>query len=174
MADVAFPHRFDHGVEDRHEDQRQDGRGQHAAEHGGADRLPARGARAGRDHQRHDAEDEGEGRHQDRPQPQPRRLHRRVDDLKPLLAPPPGEFDDQDGVLGRKADQHDEADLRIDVDLHAAHPQRRQRAEQRQRHREQHHERHGPALVLRRQDQEDEDDGERRRRSVAIDPALSS
>ena len=81
----ALPQAFDDGVEHRHEEQRQDRRGEHAAEHGGADRLPARRACAGRDHQRHDAEDEGEGRHQDRPQPQPRGFHRGVDDAR---APP--------------------------------------------------------------------------------------
>ena len=56
--------------------------------------------------------------------------------LEALLAPPPGEFDDQDRVLGGEADQHDEADLRIDVDRQAAQPQRRQRAKQRQGRRE--------------------------------------
>ena len=48
----------------------------------------------------------------------PPRLHRRLDDAEPLLAAALGEFDDQNGVLRRQADQHDEADLRIDVDLH--------------------------------------------------------
>ena len=71
-----------------------------------------------------------------------------------------GEFDDQDRVLGRQADQHDEADLRIDVHLHAAQPDGEQRAEQSGWHRQNHHERHRPALVLRGQDQEHEDDGE--------------
>ena len=71
-----------------------------------------------REHQRQHAEDEGERGHQDRPQPQPSRLHRRVDDRQAFLAPPLGEFDDQNGVLRREPDQHDEADLRIDVDLH--------------------------------------------------------
>ena len=94
--------------------------------------------------------------------------------LEPLLAPPLGELDDQDRVLGGQADEHDEADLRIDVDLQAAQPQRRQRAEQRQRHREQDHERHRPALVLRRQDEEDEDDARGAKTTVAIEPALSS
>ncbi len=30
-----------------------------------------------------------------------------------------GELDDQDGVLGRQADEHDKADLREDVVVHA-------------------------------------------------------
>ena len=107
-----------------------------------------------------DAEDEGERGHQDRPQAKPRRLHRRFDDLEPFLAPPLGEFDDQNRVLRGQTDQHDEADLGIDVDLHLPHPQRKKRAEQRERHGEQHHERHRPALILRSQDQEDEDDRE--------------
>ena len=81
--------------------------------------------------------------------------------VKPFLAPTLGELDDQNRVLGGKADQHDETDLRIDVGLQAAHEERQERTEQRQRYREQHHERHRPALILRRQDQEHEDDRER-------------
>ena len=40
-----------------------------------------------------------------------------------------GELDDQDRVLGREADQHDEADLREDVVVHAAQPARRTSAD---------------------------------------------
>ena len=83
--------------------------------------------------------------------------------LKSLLAAALGELDDQNGVLRRKTDQHDEADLRIDVDLHAPSPEREQRAEQGERHGEQHHEGHRPAFILRREDQEDEDDAPARK-----------
>src|SRR3954464_2070365 len=50
---------FDDGVEHGHKDERENGGSQHAAEYRGADGLAARGARAGRDHERHDAENEG-------------------------------------------------------------------------------------------------------------------
>ena len=84
--------------------------------------LAARTACAGRDHQRHHAENEGESRHQNWAKAQAPGLHRRVDDVRSFLTPAFGEFDDQNRVLRRKADQHDEADLRIYVHLHSAHP----------------------------------------------------
>ena len=91
-------------------------------------------------------------------QTQAPRFHRGVDDAEPLLAAALCEFDDQNRILSGKADQHHEADLRIDVDLQSTCPEREQSTEERQRHREQHHEGHGPAFVLRGQDQKDEDD----------------
>ena len=77
--------------------------------------LRAFGAGAGRGEQRHDAEDEREGRHQDRPEPQPGRFERGRHRILALLAQHLRELDDQDRVLRRQADQHDQADLREDV-----------------------------------------------------------
>ena len=48
----------------------------------------------------------------------------------PFFTQPLGEFDDQNRVLGGEADQHHEADLRIDVDLHVAQIDRAERADQ--------------------------------------------
>ena len=59
------------------------------------------------------------------------------------------ELDDQDAVLRDEADQHDEADLRKDVQRLAEVPEREQRAGERERHREQDHERIDEALELR-------------------------
>ena len=70
-----------------------------------------------------------------------------VDDvlsLPPLLH---GEFDDQDGVLGRERDEHHDADLGVDVVVEARDLERRHRAKQADRHREQGRHRNGPALV---------------------------
>ena len=39
--------------------------------------------------------------------------HRGLDDVEAVLTPPFGELDNQDRVLGGKADEHHEADLRI-------------------------------------------------------------
>ena len=126
---ISFAQHFDDCVEDRDEDQGKDRGRKHAAEHSRTNRLTARGACAGRDHQRHNAENEREGGHQDRPQPQASSFHCGFDDLKTFLAPPAREFHNQNRVLRRKADEHYEADLRIDVDLHAAQPQCQQSAE---------------------------------------------
>ena len=70
--------------------------------------------------QRQHAEDEREAGHQDRPQAQSRGLDRGVErghSLVLLLLL--GELDDQHRVLRRQAGQHDEADLREDVVVHA-------------------------------------------------------
>ena len=45
-----------------------------------------------------------------------------------------GEFDDQDGVLARQADQHDESDLREDVVVAALEPHARDGEQQAHRH----------------------------------------
>jgi len=135
---AALAQAFDDGVEHGHEQQGQDRRGEHAAENGRSDGLPASRACPARYHQRHDAEDERECRHQDRPKPETGRFHRGVNDAQAFLTPALGELNDQNRVLGGKTDQHDEADLRIDVGLKTAHEQRQECTEQRQRHREQH------------------------------------
>ena len=81
-------------------------------------RISAPGPRG--DHQRHHAEDEGEGGHQDRPQPQSAGLDHGGDrSPRPSLFRLARELDDQDGVLGGEADQHDEPDLGEDIVVHA-------------------------------------------------------
>ena len=79
---------------------------------------------AGREHERQHAEDERQRGHQDRPQPDARRLDRRLDDRQPAVPQLLGELDDQDRVLRRQADQHDQADLAVDVVRQPAHPLR--------------------------------------------------
>ncbi|CAG2154752.1 hypothetical protein LMG19282_04712 [Cupriavidus campinensis] len=128
---------------------------QHAANHARAQRLPARRRGPARDGQRNTAQDEGQRGHDDRPQPQLGRLDRRVVGAQPLLdAHLHRELEDQDGVLGRQRDQHRQADLEVDVVLHAAYQDGNQRAEQRERHSQQHADRQRPFFVLRGQDQE--------------------
>ena len=48
-----------------------------------------------------------------------RAVDRRFLDRQAVLAPLLGEFDDQDAVLGGERDQHDEADLGIEVVVEA-------------------------------------------------------
>ena len=76
-------HALSKDVEDRREDQAEDGDTQHPREDRGAKRLPQLRPRTRGDDQRHHPQDEGERGHQDRPQPQPRRLDR---GLGPRLA----------------------------------------------------------------------------------------
>ena len=71
----------------------------------------------------------------------------------------PGELDDQDGVLGGQADQHDEADLRQDVDRHPACEQAGNGSQQAHRHDQDDGQRQLPALVLGDQNEKDEEGG---------------
>ena len=75
------------------------------------------------------AEDEGEGGHDDRPQTQARAFERGFHEWLAAFVFELGELDDQDGVLRRETDEHDEADLRVDVVLHSPRPKRGERAE---------------------------------------------
>ena len=95
------------------------------------------------------------------PQPDAAGLDRGVEDRQAALAQLLGELDDQDRVLGREADQHDEADLAEDVVGEPAQQLRAQAAEDGQGHAEQDDERQHPALVLRGQHQVHEDQAER-------------
>ena len=79
--------------------------------------------------------------------------------VEPALLALPRELDDQDRVLGGEPDQHDEADLGEDVDVHAAQQQPADRGEQAHRHDQDHGQRQEPAFVLRRKQQEHEHHG---------------
>ena len=120
-----------------------------------------------RDPERHAAEDEGERRHEDGPEPELRALKRGLDQGFALLEFGLRELDDQDRVLGREADEHDEADLGVDVEVEVPQEEAEQRADDGDGDREQHAERQRPALVEGGQNQEDEDEREHE------DPAAS-
>ena len=92
----------------------------------------------------------------------------------PLLAQLLGELDDQDRVLGREADEHDEADLAEDVVGEPAQQLGAQPAEDRERHAQQDDEGQDPALVLRGEHQIDEHQARARRCSIAWVPAFTS
>ena len=129
---------------------------EHAAEHGSAERLTHLGAGAGGDHQRQHAENEGERGHQDRPQAHARRFGRRLEAVLAVLLVLPRELHDQNCVLGRETDQHDEADLGEDVHVHGPEQKPGHRGEQAHRHDQNHGERQRPALILRGEQQEHE------------------
>ena len=67
-----------------------------------------------------------------------------------------GVLDDQDRVLGHEPDQHDEPDLRVDVDRQLEREQRDEGAEHRERDGEQDRERVDEALELGCEHQVDE------------------
>src|ERR1700734_1468741 len=102
-------------VEDRGEDQPEGGDADHAEEHCGTERLAQLGAGADRPDQRADAENESEPGHQDRPQAEPRGFDRRIPAAAPLILELARELDDQNGVLGGEANQHQEPALGEDL-----------------------------------------------------------
>ena len=83
--------------------------------------------------------------------------HGRVENLDAFLAFHLGELDDEDRVLGRQPDEHDQADLRIDVQVEVAHQHANHRAQHDGRRGQQHREGQPPAFILRRQQQEHEE-----------------
>ena len=75
------------------------------------------------------------------------------------------ELDDQDGVLRGKSDQHDETDLRVDVEIELAQVQAGKCTEDGDRHGEKHGKGQAPAFIERRQNQKDDEQGERKDRA---------
>ena len=106
--------------EDRREEDAEEGHAQHAAEDGRPQRPPHLRPGPVASTSGTTPEDERERGHQDRPQPQPRCLLRRLEPRPSLLVQLAGELDDQDRVLARQPDQHDQADLHEDVDRRLA------------------------------------------------------
>ena len=143
-------------VENGGEDQAEGGHSDHPEEDRGAERLAKLPARAARDHQRQHAEDEGEAGHQDRAKPGARRLDRRLDRPCAALFGLLGEFDDQDRILRRQRDQHDQADLGQDIIVHPPQVHAGHRRQQRHRHDQDDRQRQQQAFELGRQHEEDE------------------
>ena len=75
-----------------------------------------------------------------------------------LFLPLFGELDDQDGVLAGQPDEHDESDLRENVDFHSGQVQTGDRTKQAHGNNQDDRQGQRPALVLCGQDQEHEDD----------------
>ena len=71
------------------------------------------------------------------------------------------EFDDQNGVLRRQPDQHEQRDLREDVVVAAGQLDADQRAQDRHRHDQDHRQRQRPAFVLRGEHQEHQQHAQR-------------
>src|SRR5687767_3823082 len=110
-----LPPARDEHVGGRDDEQREDGAEQQAADDDPADRLARLGAGAGGERERQRAEHHRARGHEDRPQPQRGGLDHRAGRIHALAAQLVGELDDKDAVLGDEADQHHQADLRIDV-----------------------------------------------------------
>src|SRR6516165_10796427 len=172
VAPVRVTEPADDGVEGRREEEAEAGHAQHPEQHGRTERLPHLGPRAGRDRERRDAENERERGHQDRAQARAGGVHGRFARGAPFFLLLARELDDQYRVLGREADENDEADLRQDVDRRAAREQAGDGGEQAHRQDQDDRERQLPAFVLRDEDEKDEERGgaeyEERRRAAQL------
>jgi hypothetical protein len=113
------------------------------------------------EYKRQHAGDEGKAGHQDRPQTQAAGLDSRLDAIHALILALLGKLNDEDGVFGREAEEHHQADLGEDVVIHRAQPDTAYGGQQAHGHDQDDGQRHASAFILRRQHQEDEDDAER-------------
>src|SRR3984957_1325678 len=138
-----------HNVKHGNKNQIQERGRNHAAEDGSAYRPAADAARAFGHDQRQHAQDEGKRGHQNRAQADTGGFDGGVDNAAALFAQLLREFDNQDGILARKANEHDQADLAVDVVLLTAQRLRADGAQQRGRNCEQHDKRKRKAFVLR-------------------------
>ena len=141
--------------EHRHEQDCQQGRGDHPREHAGADGTLAGRTGTGGEEQRQHAQNERHRSHDDGSETQMAGLQHGFDQTLALSLQVLGKFDDQNGVLGRQPDDGDQAHLQVDIIGHAAQSHPGERAEQPQRNHQQHSQRYRPTLVQRGQAEED-------------------
>ena len=111
--------------------------------------------------ERHHAQDECQRGHQNRAQTQMGGFNGGVKDAQAFLHLQCGKFHDQNGVLGRQADQHQQTDLEVDVVGRAPEPKRNEGAQYGVGNRQHHGNRKRPALVKSSQNQEDDDQTEK-------------
>ena len=105
-------------VEHRRDVERQRLRDEQAADDREAERPPRLGAGAPAERDRQRAHQRGHRRHHDRPEADETRLVDRVGGAEIALAPRlDREVDHHDAVLLDEADQHDDADERVDVQV---------------------------------------------------------
>src|SRR3954469_6598219 len=143
-------------VEERREDQAEEGDAKHPREHGDAHHVAHLRARATGENERHDAHDECERRHENRTQSDARRLERGAQTIATLLLEIACKLYDEDGVLARETDEHEQPDLSEDVVVSTRDPHAGDRRQKAHRHDENDHERQRPAFVLRGEHEENE------------------
>ena len=140
-GDPLAPARAQQHVEDRREEDPEERDAEHPGEHRDAHRAAHLAARAAAEDERQHAGAERDRGHQDRTQPHAAGVQDRVDQrLRPLLEVL-RELDDQDRVLARQADEHDQRHLREDVEVARLRERREVRdphAEQRRQHAHRH------------------------------------
>src|SRR5205807_1715594 len=144
------------------EEQVQRGGGDHTSKDGRTDGDATCAACALREDQRKHAQNERQRSHQNGAQANARGFHGGFRERESLGAQLLGEFDDQNGVLAGKADEHDQPNLAVDVILESAQSLRAQRSEQRYGHGEQHDKRQHVTFILRGERQVNDHESQRK------------
>ena len=136
-----------HHKKERNKNQVDKGGREQAAGNSGADGVLGSGPGSFGQRQRQGAEEEGQRGHDDRAEPDLHCRQGRLDQFMSFMHLRLDELDDEDGVLGGKADGGQQTDLEIDII--GEHPQldRHHRPHQSQRQHQQVDEGDGPALV---------------------------
>src|ERR1044071_8886680 len=138
----------DHNEHNRYYEDSQGTGSNHAPDNSPSDRHAGLGAGAFGESQRQYTKDEGQRGHDDGSKTELYRFERRLHDLHSAVDAFFREFNDQDRVLGGKADQRDQTDLRVYVVVQVRKErERKDRTECPDRHCEQHGEWYRPALV---------------------------
>jgi len=150
----------EHHVEDGGEEQAEDGDADHAGEDGDAHGLAHFGAGTGRDDEGIYTGDEGDAGHQDRAEPEATGFEGGFGGRFAFVLLGLGELDDEDGVLARETDEHDEADLGEDVVVTSLDEDAEHGAEQAHGNDEDDGQRKGEAFVLGSEDEEGEQDAQ--------------
>jgi len=117
-------------VEQRNEEDPENGRGDHAAENRRAHRVARCRPGPLSDNKRKKPKDEGEARHHHRAEPQGCGFNSGRVGIFTELALLHGKCNDQNSVLGSERDQRDEPDLRVNVEAQAGEQHRDEGAEE--------------------------------------------
>src|SRR5882762_1374499 len=110
--------------------------------------MPSQLASTGCEVEGQHAENERKRRHQNRAQAEFGGLNGGVDQAATLFEQLLGKFDDQNGVLRRESDQHDQTYLHVNVIHQSASVDEQQRSQNCHGHRQQDDERQREALIL--------------------------
>ena len=109
-------------IEERCEEQPQEGYAEHSRENGDSHHAPHLGAGAAGNDQRYDTGDERKGRHENWTQPDASRLEGSGKSIASLKLEIACEFDDKNRVLAREPHQDEQPDLGEDVVVTASQP----------------------------------------------------
>lgn len=147
-----FAHALKGDIKHRNHEDAETARRQHSRENRRRDGSPRNLGGAVRPYERCKPGDERNRRHHHGPEAQPRTGFHRRNDARSRLALFLGELDDQNAVLCRHCDQHDEADLGVEIESQPCRQETGKRAEHADRDRQRHGDRNDPALIQRDQE----------------------